>query len=320
MLAPAGEIPVKWRVLITCPAVQQSIDRYRERFAAQDVEIELPPVVQQLKESELLEIIDRYDGMIAGDDEVTAGVLKKGKRLRVISKWGVGLDAIDLKAAQESGIHVFNTPDVFGDEVADVVIGYIVMLARQLHKIDQIVRNGKWLKIQGRSLRDKVLGIVGLGSIGQALVRRATALGMSVHGIDPVPIPHSLVEGTGLRLVQWEELLEHSDFISLNCNLTITNRHMIGSREFALMKSGVCLINTARGALIDEIALVEALETGKVGGAALDVFEQEPLPAESPLRGFENCILGTHNSSNALEAVLRVNELAIANLIKGLES
>lgn len=311
---------MKWNVLITCPQLQRTINLYRAFFAEHGIEIELPHVVQKLSESQLLEIVDRFDGVIAGDDEFTARVLEKGKRLKVITKWGVGMDAIDLEAAKRLGIRVYNTPDVFSDEVADVVMGYIILLARQLHKLDQSVRNGGWMKIQGVSLRGKTLGVIGVGCIGRAVVRRAVATGMSVVGYDIAPIPALFVRETGLRPVEFEELLQTSDFISLNCSLTSSNWHMLGPREFALVKTGVYIVNTSRGALIGEAALGKALREGKVAGAALDVFEEEPLPSNSPLRQFDNCIFGTHNSSNAYEAVMRVNELAIRNLLNVLES
>ena len=311
---------MKWNVLITCPQLHQTINHYRALFAEHGIQIELPHVVQKLSESELLEIIDRFDGVIAGDDEFTARVLEKGKRLKVIAKWGVGVDAVDIEAANRLGIRVSNTPDVFSDEVADVVVGYIILLARQLHKLDQSVRSGDWLKIQGVSLRDKTLGVIGVGSIGRAVVRRAVAAGMSVVGYDIASIPASFIRETELHSVEFEELLQTSDFISLNCSLTSSNWHMLGSSEFALMKTPVYIVNASRGSLIDETALIKALREGKVAGAALDVFEQEPLSPNSPLRQFENCIFGTHNSSNTHEAVMRVNELAIHNLLEGLEN
>ena len=311
---------MKWRVLITCPYVQQTIDAHRELFAERGIEIELPHLVQQLNESELLEIIDRFDGVIAGDDEFTARVLEKGRRLKVIAKWGIGVDAIDLNTANRLGIRVFNTPNVFSDEVADVVMGYITLLARQLHKLDQSVRQGDWMKVQGVSLRGKMLGVIGVGSIGQAVVRRAQVTGMSVMGYDVASIPDSFASKTGMQVVDFEKLLQMSDFISLNCTLTPENRHMLGPREFRVMKDGVYIINTSRGPLIDEDALTQALREGKVAGAALDVFEQEPLPPDSPLREFENCIFGTHNSANTPEAIMRANEAVIHNLFEGLES
>jgi D-3-phosphoglycerate dehydrogenase len=313
-------IIMKWNVLITCKQLQQTIESYRSIFSEHDIEIELPYVVQKLSESELLKIIGRFDGVIAGDDEFTARVIEKGKRLKVIAKWGVGIDAIDLEAANRLGIRVSNTPNVFGDEVADVVMGYIILLARQLHKLDQSVRDGNWAKIQGISLSGKTLGVIGAGSIGRALVKRAMAAKMNVVGYDVAPIPTSFVKETGLRTVTLEELLQTSDFISLNCNLTPSNRHMLGQHEFAMMKKMVFIINTARGPLIDEAALAQVLREGKVAGAALDVFEEEPLSPDSPLREFDSCIFGTHNSSNTYEAVMRTNELAICNLLDGLKA
>jgi D-3-phosphoglycerate dehydrogenase len=308
-----------WRVLITSRQLQKTIDRYRDLLARHRVEVELPEFEQQLREADLLQIIDRFDGVIAGDDEFTTRVLEKGKRLRTIAKWGVGIDAIDVEAARRLGIHISNTPNAFADEVADVVMGYVILLARQLHRMDAAVRDGRWVKIQGTSLRGKTLGVIGVGSIGRAVVQRAAAAGMVVLGHDQVPPPATFVQQTGLRLVSWEQLLPAVEFLSLNCNLTPANRHLLDDQAFARMKRGVYLVNTARGSLIDEAALAAALRAGKVAGAALDVFESEPLPPESPLRQFDQCIFGTHNSSNTLEAVLRVNELALQNLLAGLE-
>jgi D-3-phosphoglycerate dehydrogenase len=311
---------MKWRVLISCPHLQKTIDKYRGIFKENNIDIHLPSVTQALSESDLMEIIDNYDGIIAGDDEITAKVLEKAKKLKVISKWGVGIDAIDVKTAEKLGVRVFNTPNVFGDEVADVVIGYILLLARKIHIIDKRVREGNWnsAQIQGISLRNKTLGVIGVGSIGRGVVERGGASGMNILGYDVFPIDHSFIEKHDMRVVDLDELIKESDFISLNCNLTESNYHIISEAEFEKMKNSAYLINTSRGPLIDEEALINALSTGKIAGAALDVFESEPLQMDSPLRSFENCILGAHNSSNTIDAVLRVNDLAIENLLKGL--
>jgi D-3-phosphoglycerate dehydrogenase len=149
-------------------------------------------------------------------------------------------------------------------------------------------------------------------------VERAGSAGMNILGYDIFPIDWSFAEKHSVKQVELDVLLKESDFISLNCNLTDSNFHMIGEQEFDMMKDGAYLINTSRGPLIDEKALIRALRTGKIAGAALDVFEKEPLPDDSPLRTFDNCILGAHNSSNTIDAVLRVNDLAIENLLKGL--
>jgi D-3-phosphoglycerate dehydrogenase len=310
---------MKHRVLITCRQLQETIEPYRSLFGERGIEIDLPPVVQQLTETELLAIIDRYDGVIAGDDHFTANVLERAKRLKVISKWGIGVDAIDQCAAKRLGIQVCNTPNAFAEEVADVVLGYMILLSRRLHEVDEAVRSGDWKKIRGISLRGKTLGVVGVGSIGQAVIRRADVVGMACVGHDIAPPPAAIAEETKVRMVELDELLAVADFISLNCNLTPSNCHMLGEREFARIKTGVYIVNTARGKLVDERALAQAIKQGKVAGAALDVFEDEPLPLSSPLRELSNCIFGSHNSSNTTEAVRRVNELAIRNLLDGLE-
>ncbi|MFO7031941.1 dihydrofolate reductase [Limnospira fusiformis CCALA 023] len=307
-----------YRVLVTCPHLQKTIDLYRDRLEAKGIELEVPPVVQQLSEAELLEMIDRFDGVIAGDDPFTAKVLGKGKRLKIVAKWGIGMDSIDRTAAEGLGIAVVNTPDVFADEVGDVALGYIILLARQLHKMDRSVREGGWLQVPGMTLRGKTLGVIGVGSIGRAIARRGVAVGMSVLGYDVREIERSVQDEVGFRAVRFEELLSEADFIALSCNLTAENYHLLSYPQFELMKPGVRLVNVARGPLVDEAALVAALESGKVAAAALDVFEVEPLPIESPLRRFDECIFGTHNGSHTRDAVLRVNELAIANLLAGL--
>lgn len=306
------------QVLITCPQLQQTIDRYRDRFAREDIHVDLPDLVQQLSERELLEIIHKYDGVIAGDDAFTRAVLSKAQRLRILAKWGVGTDSIDLQAARELGIPVANTPGAFDDEVADATIGYVLLLARQLHRIDRSVRDGGWLKIRGVTLRGKTMGVIGVGGIGRAVAQRARALGMHLVGHDVAPPPAAFMAETGMRVGTLDDVLTAADFISLNCNLTAENRHMLDGSAFARMKQGVYIVNAARGRLIDQGALVESLRSGKVAGAALDVFEEEPLPLDDPLRQFDNCIFGSHNGSNTHEAVLRVNERAIGNLITGL--
>jgi D-3-phosphoglycerate dehydrogenase / 2-oxoglutarate reductase len=310
---------MKHRVLITCRQLQESIDEYRPLFAEKGIRIDLPPVVQQLSEAELLNIIDRYDGVIAGDDPFTARVIDRAQRLKIIAKWGIGTDAIDIPHARARGVLVQNTPDVFADEVADVVMGYAILLARQLHRLDIAVRAGEWLKVRGTTLRGRVMGVVGVGSIGRAVVRRARACGMVVVGTDVASVVDGFMAETALELMERDELLARSDFIALCCNLTPENRHLLSWPEFDRMRAGVRIINAARGPLIDEAALVAALESGRVAGAALDVFEVEPLPFDSPLRHFDQCIFGTHNASNTVEAVRRVNELAIENLLRALD-
>lgn len=310
----------KSRVLITCPPMLLTLAECQERFTAENLEVVAPKVVQQLSEAELCEIIADFDGVIAGDDPFTAKVLEKGwqGRLRVLAKWGIGVDAIDLDAAKRLGIYTSNTPNVFGDEVADVALGYTLLLARRLHQIDSAVRRGEWLKIQGTSLQGKVAGVIGVGSIGKAIARRFCVLGMQVLGYDVYPIDPGFCQETNLQQVELDQLLCDADCIVLCCNLNADNYHLLNQAAFSKMKDGVWVVNVARGQLIDEKALILALENGKVGGAALDVFESEPLAIGNPLLKYEQVIVGSHNSSNTREAVLRVNQLAIDNLVRDL--
>lgn len=311
---------MKYRVLISCRQLQESIDLYRDIFRDRGIEIDLPEIEQQLSRDQLLEIIHHYDGMIAGDDEITREVLEKGQshRLKVVAKWGIGVDGIDLLAASELGIEVTNTPDMFADEVADVAMGYVVLLARRLHTIDARVRAGDWHKFRGMTLRDKVAGIIGVGSIGRAVGERARAFGMSLMGHDIAPVDSNYLATTGMVECGLEELLAESDFVILCCNLTAQNRHLINEQTLGLLQKTAYLVNVARGPLVDESALVAALRANLFAGAALDVFEREPLDKNHPLREFSQCVFGSHNSSNTTEGVLRVNDKAIENLLKGL--
>jgi D-3-phosphoglycerate dehydrogenase len=177
------------------------------------------------------------------------------------------------------------------------------------------VRNGAWAQIRGTSLAGKRLGIVGLGAIGRAVAKRALAHEMEVCAFDPYINDLAWVTAMGIELRGLSEMLPAVDFVVLNCSLTPETFHLIGQRELGLMKRGTYLVNTSRGPLIDEPYLVEALASGHLAGAALDVFEVEPLSAENPLRRFENCIFGSHNSSNTQDAVDRINEMALANML-----
>lgn len=306
------------RVLVTCPQMQRTIEHFRGDLEGAGFELDLPEVVQALSEAQLLEIIDRYDGMIAGDDEITAKVIEKATRLKVISKWGVGVDGIDRESAAVHDVLVTNTPGAFGNEVADVALGYILMLARQLHVIDQSVKRNGWDKPVGMTLEGKTVGVIGLGSIGLDVVRRAKAFGTEVIGFDPFESQQLAARELGAEPVDLGQLFERSRFVVLCCPLTPNNHHFISTGSLKSMSNDAFLVNVARGPLVDEAALATALADGEIAGAALDVFEVEPLPAESSLRNFQNVIFGSHNGSNTEEGTLKVSRLAVKNLINNL--
>lgn len=308
------------RILITCRQMQNALDVFRARLDEHELEVVLPEVVQQPSEDDLIAIIGEFDGMIAGDDPLSARVLEHAKRMRIISKWGVGIDGIDLDAARTLGIPVVNTPGVFGDEVADIALGYVVMLARQLHRIDASVRSGGWLKHEGRSLAEKVLGVAGFGSIGQAVAARGKGFGMTVVAHDVADAALHAAEQAKVPMLDRDELFEQSDFLVLCSPLTPETFHMVDQRSLALMRRGSFLVNVGRGPLVEEAALIQALDTEHLAAAALDVFEEEPLPMTSGLRRFDQCVFGSHNASNTREGVLRASAQAVENLLQGLKA
>lgn len=308
------------RALIACLQMQGCFEVFRPRLEALGIESVLPPVLQQqMTESDLVPIIGGFDGMIAGDDHLTARVLAEAGRLRIISKWGIGTDGIDLTAADRLGIRVTNTPAVFGDDVADVAAGYLVMLARRLHTIDASVKAGGWLKYRGTALSATTLGIFGLGSIGRAVAQRGMGFGMRVVGYDMSQRSAELAAQQGVQTVaDVNDLFRAVDFLVLCAPATPQTRHVVCRETLGVMRERSYVVNVSRGSLVDEEALADALESGQIAAAALDVFEEEPLPLQSRLRGFEQCIFGSHNGSNTEQGVLRASEMAVENLIQGL--
>ncbi len=300
------------RVLITCPPMLGMMEELTPRFEQAGVHVTCPPVVQTLLVEELLTLVPRHDGWIIGDDPATREVLTAGRqgRLKAAVKWGVGVDNVDFTAAKELNIAITNTPNVFGAEVADVATGYVIGLARELFWIDRQVRAGNWVKPCGMSLQGKMAGVIGYGDIGRNVAKRLAVLGMDIVVYDPILKGQTIEFSTA----DWPDGLEATDYLVLTCALTPDNRHMLNHRTLKRAKRGVRIVNVARGPLIDEAALVDALNEGWVHSVALDVFETEPLPLESPLRNFDRCVFGTHNSSNTWETVRRASEMAIEKL------
>ena len=210
---------MKWKVLISAPYMQPVIERFRESLESRGVEILLPQVTERLSEEELLRIIGDIDGVIAGDDRFTARVLAAAPRLKVISKWGTGIDSFDLDECKARGVEVRNTMDAFTEPVADSVLGYILSFARRLPWMDTAMKNGKWEKIPGRALRECTLGIIGVGRIGKAVARRALPFGMKILGNDYIEMDNEFKTQTGIKMLGLDGILAEADFISLNCDL-----------------------------------------------------------------------------------------------------
>jgi D-3-phosphoglycerate dehydrogenase len=236
----------------------------------------------------------------------------------VISKWGTGVDSINAEACSSYGVKLCRTPNAFTLPVADTVLGYILAFARRQPWMDREMKRGKWQKISGKALHECTLGVIGVGNIGKAVTRRACAFGMKVYGTDMINIDPEFIRETGIEMTDLESLLSHSDFVSVNCDLNPTSDHLINTDTLAWMKPHAVLINTARGPIVEEKALIEALQAGRLAGAALDVFEQEPLPLDSPLLKMDNVLLAPHNSNSSPAAWERVHWNTIRNLLDGL--
>lgn len=308
-----------YTVLISAPYFLAVLERFRPLLEAYGLKVIAPQVRERLEEADLLTYAGQFDGALCGDDRYTARVLEAClPRLKVISKWGTGIDSIDREAAARLGIQVRNTPNAFTLPVADTVLGYILAFARQLPWMDRALKSGGWEKLPARSLSECTLGVIGVGNIGKAVLRRARAFGMQLLGNDIVPIAPDFIAEYGVEMTTLRDLLERADFVSLNCDLNPTSYHLINAETLGWMKPTAVLINTARGPIVDETALIEALQKGRIAGAALDVFEIEPLPLDSPLRRMENVLLAAHNANASPAAWERVHWNTLRNLFEGL--
>ena len=303
------------QVLVSNIMMINERDRFDAALREAGVEPIWPEVNQFMTEEQCIELAGSFDGWLAGDDKITGAVLDAClPRLKVISKWGTGLDSIDLQAAKERGVPVCNSPGAFRDAVSEYAIGILLAATRRLARTDRIVRDGGWPKGRYPGMAGRTMGVIGYGAIGQGVGQRARGLGMDVIAQDP----YMTEAPDGTRMVDFETLLAEADVITLCCNQTAENYHLMNAETFGRAKDGLILVNVARGGLVDESALVAALESGKVIAAALDVFETEPLPQDHPILTFENVVVSSHNANSTVEAIEHVHENTLANLYKHL--
>ena len=296
-----------------------SLARFQPVFDHYGLQTIIPEVHERLSEEQILAYAGQFDGTLCGDDRYSRRVLERcAPRLKVIAKWGTGVDSIDREAAAELGVALRNTPNAFTLPVADTVMGYLLAFVRKQPWMDRAVKAGVWEKIPGRSLSECTLGVIGVGNIGKAVIRRARPFGMKILATDIVPIAPDFIVEMGVEMTSLEDLMRRADFVSVNCDLNPTSYHIINANSLSWMKPSAVLVNSARGPLVDEPALVRALQTGGIAGAALDVYEVEPLPADSPLLRLDNVMLAPHNSNSSPAAWERVHWNTIRNLIEGL--
>ncbi|MCL4302406.1 MAG: phosphoglycerate dehydrogenase [Anaerolineae bacterium] len=306
----------RWRILIGSRSFGQAFPEHLSQLEAAGCEVVPNGVGRAYRAAELLEVLPRMDAIITGTDELTAEVINAAPHLKTIAKHGVGLETIDLSAARTRGITVSYTPGFIHDSVADLTLALLLALARKIVPAHLSTKAGSWKALFGVELRDKTLGIVGLGRIGKAVCERAKGFGMRVIACDPYP-DEVFAAAHAVTLVSLPELLERSDVVSLHAPAEAAEGPVIGPAQLKMMKPTAFLINTARGQLVDEAALAAALRQGRLAGAGIDAFVNEP-PIGSPLLELENVVLTPHLGGRTLDGQRRMGELVIENCLRAL--
>lgn len=306
---------MKGKILITPRSLCHKKNDIVEMLS--DYEVLMNDTGRPFDENELNKLIQDVDGIIVGVDKITREILANAKKLKVITKYGVGLDNIDIEYAKKLGIKITYTPGANKESVADLVFTMILELSRQLFKMDKIVRDNRWDKVIGKEVYRKTIGIIGTGNIGKSVAKRATGFDMRILGYDVFP-DYEFAKEIGMEYVDFETLLKNSDYITLHIPFTENMHHFIDREELEMIKTTAYIINTSRGELINEEALYEALKQKRLAGAALDVFEIEP-PYNSKLIKLENVILSPHCGASTEDAIKRMNMMAVEGLKSILE-
>ena len=274
----------------------------------------------EMSPDDLLKNVEKYDALIVrGRTKVTAQVIEKGTKLKVVGRAGVGVDNVDVAAASKRKIAVVNAPTGSTVSVAELALGHMISLARKLPTADKSIKDGKWEKkaFMGTELSGKTLGLLGSGRIGTEVAKRAQAFGMRAIAYDPY-LPPAIAKENNIGLVDKDTLFKTADFLSIHTALTPETKGMVGPKEFSMMKKNAFLINCARGEVVQEKALADALKAGTIAGAGLDVFEKEP-PAGSPLLGIPNIYMTPHIGASTHEAQYRAGMIIVEQVDKALK-
>ncbi len=305
---------MKYRVAISGPRLLRDLEEAKPLLDATGFEFfPAKNVVQHLNEDQLIELCADLDGIVCGGDRFTARVFDACPKLKAVCKWGTGVDAIDLKAASDRGVLVRNVPDAFSVPVTESVLCFMLMFARRQPMLTDELRAGRWTPVDGFTLAESTLGIVGVGNIGRTLARRASAFGMKLYGHDPRPVPAQFVDDTGIEMTNLDTMLPECDFVSINTDLNPTSRHLVNASFLSKMKPSAYLINTARGPVVDQEALTQALKDKVIAGAGLDVFESEPL-GDHALAKMDNVLLSPHLANSGPRACRAVHQRVLDNI------
>ena len=306
-----------YKVLITPRSFGKSSSKPLDLLKEKGYEVVQNPYGRIMTRQEMMKHIVDVDGIIVGVDPLDREVLACGKRLKAISKYGVGTDNIDVEYAKEKNIPVMRTVGANAEAVADFTFALMLAVARRIVEIDAGCRKLNWNKITSIEVHGKTLGLIGLGAIGKKVARRAAGFDMKVLAFDTFK-DEVYAKENGITYVTLEELLKESDFISLHLPLTDETRNLISYEQFKMMKPMAVIVNTARGGIIDENALLWALKEKRIWGAGIDVFEEEP-PKNSELLKMDNIVIGSHCAASTYEAIEKMGMMAAENLIQCLE-
>jgi D-3-phosphoglycerate dehydrogenase len=303
------KILVTWRLMIKFLKNQNK--------SYKNIDFDFIQKKQGLIEKELLNIIHKYDGIICGDDQITPKVIDNAKKLKVISKWGTGMDTISVDYAKKNKIRVFNTPNAFSKSVAQLALSFILSFSRHTFETQNSIKKGDWPKYEGFLIKNKIVGIIGFGNIGKSISKLVLKLGMKVIFNDIKKTKKIL--NKNIKKVTLTKLLKNSDILITSCDLNKSSFNLINKSKLALMKKTSGVINISRGGVINENDLYQFLKKEKIAFGALDVFLKEPINKQNKLINLKNCILSSHNAFNTAEEVRNVNINTLKNIFKGLK-
>lgn len=298
----------RWKILVTAQAFSVSGQAAHKLLIDGGHEVVVASKFGPLTLESLIAEAQDCDAIIAATDPYDRLTFAALPKLKLVARCGVGVDSVNMQQATEAGVLITNVPHAMTDAVADYCMGLLLTMVRRIHEGFNCMVSGGWAEFPGVELRGKQLGLIGFGKIGQAVAERALGFGLDVVAFDPVLAKRETIEKyPRVRWVTLEELYQTSNFISVHAPNTPETRQMIDQAAFAMMRKDSFLINTSRGALIDELALIEALNQSQIAGAAIDVYSQEPLPSDNPLRRTPRLLLTPHNAFNSREAAKRMS-------------
>jgi D-3-phosphoglycerate dehydrogenase len=303
-----NKIEKKINILITWRLLIENLNKYIFIFKKNRIRFDVIKCDQHLKEKKLIDIIHKYDGIICGDDELTKKVLKRAKRLKIISKWGTGIDSIDKDYAKQKGIILKNSPGAFSKSVSQHAIGLIFSILRNIVCNHNDIIKGNWSKRINSTIDGKTIGIIGYGNIGKEIYEKLSVFDVNFLFNDKKKISK---KNTSLNT-----LLKKSDIVIISCDLNKTSYHLLKYSNLKLMKKSSIIINVSRGAIVKSSDLLIILKQKKISGAGLDVFEEEPLKKNNPLTKLKNCILTSHNAFNDKNLIDKINLMSVQNIIK----